>query len=139
MLIILLDCTVAGKLLMGMAELTLKRGSGNGMVSSSFNEKTCGCRVLFGLQTRQSFFCKSDHTKKIIKQLRNYEEFLVLMYSTRKLSTATNQLSVRETVQAYIFANYSHMCLLAHICEYYNWKFHDLWKKIVGENSSSYI
>ena len=25
---------------MGMAELTLKRGSGNGMVSSSFNEKT---------------------------------------------------------------------------------------------------
>ena len=32
-------------------------------------------------------------------------------------------LSVRETVLAHICAYYSHMCLLAHICEYDNWKF----------------
>ena len=31
--------------------------------------------------------------QNIVKILRNYGEFLVLLYSTRKLSTATNQFS----------------------------------------------
>ena len=48
-------------------------------------------------------------------------------------------LSIRETVHAHIYACYSHMCHSAHICEYDNWKFEDIWKKTVGENSSFYI
>ena len=48
-------------------------------------------------------------------------------------------ISIRETVHAHIYACYSHMCHSAHICEYDNWKFEDIWKKTVGENSSFYI
>ena len=50
-----------------------------------------------------------------------------------------NNKAVRETVHAHICACYSPMCHLAHICEYNNWKFEDIWKKTVGENSSFYI
>ena len=47
--------------------------------------------------------------------------------------------SIRETVHAHICACYSHMSHSAHICDYDNWKFEDIWKKTVGENSSIYI
>ena len=37
--------------------------------------------------------------------------------------------SIRETVHAHMCTCYSHMCHSAHMCEYDNWKFEDIWKK----------
>ena len=52
--------------------------------------------------------------------MRNYEEFLVLLYSTRKLSTATTSsyisCSYLCTVSLYLAIKYTQFTLASHSC-----------------------